>query len=205
MAGTTSRVHALEVGVAGATFQGEPASGDVHVVQPREDGVLIAVVDGLGHGGEAREAAQRAAAELRAPSGGSMIALVRRCHAVLTGTRGVVMSVDETMTWLGVGNVAGVLVRADPASFPRREGLVVRGGIIGAQLPLLHAAVTSIKAGDMLVFATDGIRVAFFERIEPAMPPQQLAERILAEYGKGTDDALVVTARYRGTTSGPGA
>jgi hypothetical protein len=32
-------------------------------------------------------------------------------------------------------------------------------------------------------------------------PPQQLADQLLAEYGKATDDALVLVARYMGTAA----
>ena len=47
----------------------------------------------------------------------------------------------ETMTWVGVGNVEGVLLRAQAAVSPRRESLLLRGGVIGGRLPALLAAI----------------------------------------------------------------
>src|SRR5437867_365164 len=44
--------------VATLALEGERESGDLHLVQPVTDGVLIAVVDGLGHGEEAAAAAR---------------------------------------------------------------------------------------------------------------------------------------------------
>jgi hypothetical protein len=52
--------------------------------------------------------------------------------------------------------------------------------------------------GDTLVFATDGVRREFTQRLALGDGPQQLADRILGQYAKGTDDALVLVARYVG-------
>src|SRR5207247_9958290 len=77
-------------------------------------------------------------------------------------------------------------------------GAGTRGGIVGAELPRLHPVVLAIAPGDTLFFATDGIREGFAEGLSPEAAPQQLADQILARHGKGTDDALVLVARYLG-------
>ena len=79
-------------GVADAPFPNERESGDRYVVQPSADGILIAAVDGTGHGTGAVAAAKIAAATLEAHSRESSIALVLRCHEELKGTRGAVMT-----------------------------------------------------------------------------------------------------------------
>src|SRR5882672_2127618 len=196
----------IEWGVATLALPGEAQSGDRHLVKPVETGVLVAVVDGLGHGAEAAAAAQAAVAALERHATESPVPLIERCHRALQGTRGAVMSVavfgrpDRSMTWLGVGNVEGLLLYGDGAA---RSGsplasLVTRGGIVGSELPRLHPVVLPIASGDTLIFATDGIREGFTEGLPPEAAPQQLADRILARHGKGTDDALVLVARYRG-------
>jgi serine phosphatase RsbU (regulator of sigma subunit) len=201
MAGTP----ALQLGVASLPLPGEPLSGDLHVVQAFPGGALVAVVDGLGHGADAAAAAQRAVAELAAFGQESVISLVRRCHQALTGTRGVVMCLasfngaDDTMTWLGIGNVAGLLLHADARSVPQLESVVMRGGVVGYELPPLRAAVTTLNPGDLLVLATDGIKPEFSLRLTAGAAPQALADEILSTCAKGTDDALVLVARYQGT------
>ena len=40
----------IERGVASLTMSGQSQSGDRHLVQPYTNGLLVAVVDGLGHG-----------------------------------------------------------------------------------------------------------------------------------------------------------
>jgi phosphoserine phosphatase RsbX len=65
----------------------------------------------------------------------------------------------------------------------------------------LQAEVLPVGPGDVLVFATDGVRTDFADNIVPSASLQTTAERLLAKCNKGTDDALVVAARYRGPTS----
>jgi hypothetical protein len=203
-------VHAvplIQYGVATLTLPGETESGDLHVVQPVSTGVLVGVVDGLGHGVEAATAARAAVATLREHAHEAVLPLLQRCHRALLGTRGVVMSLaffqggDGAMTWLGVGNVECVLLYTDRAARPARPArpsLVTRGGIVGLQLPELRAQVLSIAPGDTLIVATDGIKHGFADGLGTEVPPQQLADQILARSSKGSDDALVLVARYLG-------
>ena len=49
---------ALERGVAGAAIEGEERSGDLAVFAGYDGGALAAVIDGLGHGDAAADAAE---------------------------------------------------------------------------------------------------------------------------------------------------
>lgn len=200
----TAPAALIEWGVAALTLAGETESGDLYLVKPFPYGVLVAVVDGLGHGPEAAFAAKTAEAALEDSAAESVVALLRSCHKKLMKTRGVVMSLaffsaqDSTLTWLGVGNVEGVLVRADAKAHPARESVLLRGGVVGCELPPLGASVIHVFRGDTLILSTDGIRHGFAEELTLRDSPQQIADRILARHGRGTDDALVLVARYLG-------
>src|SRR5262249_48464514 len=193
----------LQWGVAGRPRAGESVSGDLHAVLPFEGGVLVAVADGLGHGDDAALAARTAGALLAQRPRDSRMAPLQHCHDGLLETRGVVASLasfskrEATMTWIGVGNVEGLLLRADPLASPRSEGLLLRGGVVGGQLPPLGAAVVPVNPGDVLVLATDGIRTEFGVQLAIPDAPQPAADRILAQWGKDSDDALVLVARWR--------
>lgn len=194
----------MEWGVASRALTGEAECGDLHLVKPVPAGLLIAVTDGLGHGHEAAAASQIAIATLEEHAYQPIVTLVRRCHEALKGTRGVVMSIAlleapaSNMTWLGVGNVEGVLVRSDRSEGLPKDYILLLGGVLGYQLPALRPATLSLLEGDTLIFATDGIRHGFVNALPQGEPPQQVAEHILAHYGKTTDDALVLVARYHG-------
>jgi hypothetical protein len=104
------------------------------------------------------------------------------------------------MTWLGVGNVYAVLLRGGRGLPLAEESLLLRAGVVGGQLPQLQAAVLPVNAGDAVVFTTDGVRNDFERRLAQQQSPQKAAEDILARCGKKTDDALVLVARYWGSS-----
>ena len=195
---------ALEWAVADLVQPGQSESGDRSVVLPTGEGGLVAVVDGLGHGAEAASAAKVAVRALERGANRPVVQLFRDCHSSLIGTRGAVISAaafdarDESMTWLGVGDVEGRLLRAPTSAGPRMESLLLRGGVVGVHLPTLVSAVVPIHRGDTLIFATDGVRSDFLDAPLPQLEPQALADHILAHWSTQTDDALVLVVRYLG-------
>jgi negative regulator of sigma-B (phosphoserine phosphatase) len=198
----TQATTLIEWGVAARTLPGETVSGDLFVVRENDAGVLVGVVDALGHGSEAGATAEIAVATLTKFSTEPLVHLLQRCHQALIGTRGVVMSLawfsrsDRTMIWLGIGDVEGEIVFSDPNLQPSKTTLVTRGGIVGARLPVARPWVIPVSGGDILIFSTDGIRSGYVNGVAPTGPPQKIAEQILERFGKMTDDALVLVARY---------
>jgi len=190
--------------MAKSILPGQGESGDRHLVCCGGHGILIAAIDGIGHGEEAANAAEAAMAILKASPEEPVISLVERCHEGLRSTRGAVLSLASIdpkhglMTWLGVGNVQGVLMRAGAQKGSVEEVLLLRGGVVGAQLPALQAAVLPIRRGDTLVFVTDGIRGEFVEGLSALESPQRAADKILKQHGRGNDDALVLVVRLTG-------
>ena len=171
-----------------------------------DDGALVAAIDGLGHGPHAADVALIAADVLQslAEHDAELPSLVRRCHEALLGTRGVVMSLarfsaaDESLTWMGIGNVDASLLRADSRTKPDAQTLLLRGGVVGYQLPSLRAAKLPIQRGDLLILSTDGVSSGFEKTVHRVVSPQQLADEILMNHNKGNDDALVLVTRYLG-------
>lgn len=198
----SARAGPVEWGLASRALHGQPESGDLHFVEAFSGGVLIAAIDGLGHGPEAARASRMATATLHDHLGEPVTILIERCHAALQKSRGVVLSValieprGRELTWLGVGNVDGTLYRANLA--PGRESLPHRGGVVGYQIPPLRQTTLPLAHGDTLVFATDGIDGAFSMESPIGWYPQEAADHILRSYGKPTDDALVLVARVIG-------
>ena len=182
--------------------QGE--SGDRCLIKSHENEALVVVIDGIGHGKEAAHAAKATSAILSEHSHEPIISLVRRCHERLRTMRGVVLSlasIDAShglMTWLGVGNVQGVLLRSDIRNGNQKETLLLRAGVVGAQLPPLQATVLPIAPGDTVYLATDGIRQNFVDNLSTLENPQRAANRILGQFQNGNDDALILVARMLG-------
>jgi negative regulator of sigma-B (phosphoserine phosphatase) len=190
----------LDWGWAGHAIEVE--SGDLHFVQELAGGVLIALVDGLGHGPEAAAAAAAAIAELETRAGSSVTELLQQCHAALRKTRGVAMSVasftaaDHTMAWAGIGNVDGLLLRSGSPNV--RAGIPLRGGVVGYQMPVPRVDIVALEPFDLVVLATDGIGANFTMDLPVDAVPSEIARSILQRFAKGNDDARVLVARYNG-------
>jgi negative regulator of sigma-B (phosphoserine phosphatase) len=197
----------IEWGIAARCRPGEAMSGDVAVVELLPEGALVAGIDGLGHGDEAARAARKAAAVMRESPGQDLVRLVQRCHRALHGTRGAAISLafvsalESRMTWLGVGNVEGRLLSGDPVTPRPRGSLALGRGVPGHELPAVRAATFAMRAGDVLLLATDGVDARFADSLELSGSSQAISERILSEHGKPSDDALVIVVRYLGARS----
>jgi negative regulator of sigma-B (phosphoserine phosphatase) len=199
----------LERGVAELAHEGEARSGDLAVFAPSREGGLVAVIDGLGHGDAAADAAAEAAEILTRYVEHPAQDLLERCHQQLRNTRGAVMTLawfdlaSRSMRWTGVGNVEARFVRAGDDANARFASPVVLGGVVGFNLPQVRLGTIPLEPGDAVVMATDGVAADFSAVLESGVPAQQLAERVLERHGKGTDDALAAVVRYLGPPAAP--
>jgi hypothetical protein len=201
----------VEWAVRSRTLPGESICGDACLVMEVWEGVLVAVIDGLGHGVEAAKASEAAVRSIEANAATrSFSSLLQQCHLDLRKTRGVVLSLafldsQRTMTWMGIGNVEGRLIRRR-AQYVQKysdksESLLLRTGVIGGeaeQLPAFYPRGVSLIRGDFLVLATDGIKGDFENSIDLEAAPKQIAENLLATKSRNNDDALVFVGRYIG-------
>ena len=187
--------------MAGAPHEGEERSGDLAVFVPTAAGALVGLIDGLGHGPEAADAAERCADVVRQHAEAEAQDLLQACHEALVQTRGVVMTVAwfdlerARLSWAGVGNVDARLVRQGPEL--REDVALVFGGVLGYRMPNVRPASMPLARGDLLVMITDGIESAISPGLAGGGAAQTTADRIFAMHGKGNDDALVVVVRYR--------
>jgi hypothetical protein len=192
---------AIDIGVAQRACSGETESGDRCVVKTSANRTLIGVIDGVGHGHEAALAADAAAEVLGTFAGESVTPLLQRCHERLRSTRGAAITLvvldlgGSSAEWVGAGNVAVALLQTDSAGRRQCRELLVRGGIVGSQLPTTGAFRLALRGGDTLALATDGVHRGFIDGLARPEGAQRLAERLLAHYGIVDDDALVVIAR----------
>lgn len=197
-------MHLLEWGIASRAMEGQAESGDGHFVEVSASSALVAVVDGLGHGIEAASASRLALSIVAKGVGKSVVSIVQACHEALKGSRGVVMSLasfnslDNTMTWIGVGNIEGRLLHSDSEGGPSHDSMVQRAGVLGHQLPGLRATVIPVSPGDTLLFFTDGVESGFTVVLPWNGTPARLAEHIMNQHKRRNDDALVLVACYKG-------
>jgi negative regulator of sigma-B (phosphoserine phosphatase) len=180
---------------------GAPA-GDAYVVRECDAGTLLAVIDGEGHGEPARRSAVAASRILEAHAGEPLERLISFCHEALGGSRGAAITLGwfpnchSHVEWLGVGDVEGWIIRAHGERANRYKSVALRNGLVGYRVPPLRPAVVELEPRDLLIFATDGINLDFADRVDVRRKPGLIANDILDHSLKGTDDALVLVARY---------
>jgi len=184
--------------------RGERTSGDLAVLELLPKGALVAAIDGVGHGDEAARAALKAGEVVRNGPSQDLALLVRRCHSALRHTRGAAITLafvssQGAVTWLGVGNVEGRILSGDRSARGPKASLALGNGVAGHELPRVRTTTLDLRAGDVIVLATDGVGDAFGDLPDVSGSTQAIADRILARHWRPTDDALVVALRYLGT------
>ncbi len=196
----------IEWAVAARPIPGELVSGDQCVVEVTETETVLAVIDGLGHGPEAAAAADAAVKVLRENPAEPVEVLLVLCHTALARTRGAAITVasingvNGSMSWLGVGNVEAARLRnglsGEPSTRSSPDMALLVGGIVGHQLPTLRSHAVELQPGDLLLMATDGIARSFTQDVHVGAAPARLADGILQNLARPTDDALILVARY---------
>jgi phosphoserine phosphatase RsbX len=187
---------------------GENICGDKLIaVDVDGTGALMGVLDGLGHGSEAAQAATCGVDVLQSWRAEPLDVLVQRCHRALSGTRGAAMTLaridfqTDTLSWIGIGNVAADLVAKHPAGVEVRSSARLVGGIVGYRIPdALTPQEVPIRPGDLLVMSSDGIIEDHLDDIDFAASSLAIADQIMRRHAKDNDDALVLAARHRGVS-----
>src|SRR5258708_19984905 len=112
--------------------------------------MLIGGMDGLGNGEGGGMAVKAAVSILKTSVDEPVISLVEKCHENLRTTRGIVLSlasidpVHGMMTWIGVGNVQGAVMRTGASKGIVGQELLLRAAFVASQLPPLQPPLLPI-------------------------------------------------------------
>lgn len=199
----------IEWAIAGRPRPGEEISGDRSIAIGAGAGAaLFGVVDGLGHGTHAATAATCAVDVLDRSPDEPLDDLLQLCHRALTETRGAAITLarinfeSDLLTWIGVGNVAANLVAKRPGGPEVRSSVRLAGGIVGFRVPEGTAPQQiPISPGDLMVIASDGITDGYLDTLDFSASASVIADHILTTHSREADDALVLAARHRGSSS----
>lgn len=183
----------MKIGAAIRPKRGEVECGDAYLVSWQDDGALIAVIDGLGHGPEAARASRAACAYIEAHEGDSPGTLMHGLHKALAHTRGAAVALMRIrprageMTHSSVGNV-------EVAGLSKEEVRpLCTPGIVGYKMRRVVERCFPIHGGDILVVFTDGVSRRLDLEAYRHREAQDLAEAVLIDWGKDHDDATCVS------------
>ncbi len=187
------------IGVWSRARPGEDANGDAYFIARHAGRMLLAVIDGLGHGRGAAEASRVALDLLSQWRGEPLDEVFHTTHDALRATRGAVMGaciVDgehRAFHYAGVGNVA---VRVFDAPEPIRP--IPVNGTLGARLTSVRVWAYQWEEGATVLMTTDGLSATWDIASYPGLlkKSSQLAAGILLrDFGRDSDDATVLIAR----------
>ncbi len=191
----------MRIGIATQALNDDPHCGDVCRFWQRGSTFTLCLVDGLGHGVFAERAALAAVAYVAEHLTVPLAELFAGCDRALRRTRGVAMGlavVDEAigqLSYAGIGNPRAFVVG--------QRTLRLRNdyGIVGSGYKALSIETVSFLPGDLIVMATDGVEelvdVSGYDAVL-RRDVQRLAERILWDWRRDTDDAGVLVGRSEG-------
>lgn len=168
--------------------------GDAFFFKDNNGKILLAVVDGLGHGISAHCAALKTIEILERCYGLPLDILLETIHQGLVNTVGVVAGlvlVDQErqiITYSGVGNIVIKICGKQV------KQLLLPEGILGYRVERKVCKSVPVSPGDILVMHTDGIRETYDTNLLMSYLPEKIAHDLLNLYRISADDALVLVA-----------
>ncbi|WP_250847016.1 ATP-binding SpoIIE family protein phosphatase [Aquisphaera insulae] len=194
---------ALQYGAVSVPLAGEEVCGDSWAIEHVAGRSLVMVVDGLGHGPQAADAAREAvrvfglAAATVGPAD-----YIREAHAALRSTRGAALAVAQIdhergeVRYAGVGNIAGAVLDANHEV--RTTHMVSHNGTVGHTIRKVQEFSYAWSPGSLLVMHSDGL-VTHWQLDHRAglrvKHPGVAAGSLYRDFKRGRDDVTIVVAR----------
>ncbi|WP_218574646.1 ATP-binding protein [Reyranella sp. CPCC 100927] len=180
---------------------GENVCGDAWAVSQTEGPLTAMVVDGLGHGTFAAEAAHHAVRVFRQRPFEAPRPLLQAIHAALRPTRGAAAAVafvdteQSRVVFAGIGNIAATLI----ANGQSRR-LVSLNGIVGHTAQRIQEFTYPFSGGQaLLILHSDGLATSWTLDQYPGLAsrhPSLIAGVLFRDFGRGgRDDATVLVIR----------
>jgi anti-sigma regulatory factor (Ser/Thr protein kinase) len=189
------------VGAVCIAKPGEEVAGDSWTSTRTRGRAIVLVADGLGHGPDAAVAARAATAIVAQHGERAPTEILQLAHEALRATRGAAVAVAvidadaHTLTFAGIGNVFGQILRSDGAT---TAGLASSYGTIGGDLRKVNEESFAFAEHDLVLLATDGVRPRWQWSSYSGLPrrdPSLVAGVLYRDFFGGRDDATVVVLR----------
>jgi anti-sigma regulatory factor (Ser/Thr protein kinase) len=189
----------FQIGAISVALRKEPVCGDGWACRPVSDAGLLMVVDGLGHGTFAAEAAREAERVFVEGDASSPAAILRDCHDALRKTRGAAAAVAAISTekqlifFAGVGNISSTLC----GNYGRR-GMASHNGTLGHQLYKVQEFSFPWEKDSVLIMHSDGLGSKWDLNDYPGIMskhPSIIAAVLYRDFERQRDDVTVLVAK----------
>jgi anti-sigma regulatory factor (Ser/Thr protein kinase)/serine/threonine protein phosphatase PrpC len=190
------------IGAVCVPIKGEKLCGDGWGYHRRGHTDSFIVVDGLGHGPSAAEAAHEALRIFELYPEMGPAELLDEMHHGMQKTRGAAIAIAEAdiskgvLRFSGVGNIAAYILSAGQ----KARAMVSHNGTVGHVVSRVQEFTFPWKPNDLLVMHSDGVSSHWDVEKFPGLlgrEPALIASIIHEQAVRGRDDATVLTARLR--------
>lgn len=189
--------------VVSTAMEGETLSGDSWTVS--DDGASFLVVDGLGHGMFAADAAKAAVEIFHTYPQMEPVAVLEKMHAGMRATRGAAAAIvtvrpeSRRLDFAGLGNIScAVMTALETTAEMQMQSLVSHNGTLGHQMRRTQQFSYSYGRGDLLIMQSDGLSTQLKKGFPSSLfqqPPTVIAPLVYAEQLRGRDDATILVNR----------
>jgi anti-sigma regulatory factor (Ser/Thr protein kinase) len=192
----------LEWGVVCVPKREEEVCGDAWAVTAGHVRNTILVVDGLGHGLPAFDAASEALRAFWERAGERPESILNALHENLRATRGVVAGVAEIdwdtreLRWAGAGNIAGTLVPVEG----KASSLVSHSGTVGQNVTRFQEFTHRWPDEGLLILHSDGLSSRWALEPYPGLTrkdPSLVAGVLYRDFASRRDDVVIFVGRER--------
>ena len=189
----------FSLGVVSLAMRGQPVCGDGWGTRATPDGSFFMVVDGLGHGTFASEAAREAERVLADSQATSAADILRDCHCALKKTRGAAAAVaaisreKRTLTYAGIGNISATVIDRQG-----RRGIASHSGTLGHQMRKVQEFTAPWNEDSILVMHSDGLGSRWDLDAYPGLTvkhPSIIAAMLYRDFQREHDDVTVMIAK----------
>lgn len=189
----------FQVGAVSLAMRRESVCGDGWRSRLCKGTHLFMVVDGLGHGPYAAEAAREAERVLDASESLSPATILQDCHDALRKTRGASAAIaaisqeKKLVSFSGVGNISGTLITANS-----RRGMASHNGTLGHQLHKIQEFAFPWDPESVLIMHSDGLGSKWDLNQYPGITRKHasvIAAVLYRDFERLRDDVTVLVAK----------
>jgi len=194
--GFGKRKRDVRYGLSQHSLHNDPACGDSWYLAFRGQRLTALVLDGLGHGVEAEEAALAGRDAFAREPFAAADRLIADMHEAMSRTRGGAVGIaqfdaaSDSLQFTGIGNIAASLISPE-----KTRGLTSHPGIVGAQYRKTQTFDYAAVNGNLLILHSDGLQSRWNLRDYPGLVhchPAVIAAVLHRDFSRGRDDVTVL-------------
>ena len=195
----SSKPTKFEIGFVSEPIAGEDVCGDGWAARPSADGFRLMVVDGLGHGVLAADAAREAERIFERSQHDSLTMVLQDTNLALRKTRGAAFGLAQInlerglLSFVGVGNISASVVAPGVS-----RSLASHNGILGQNMERVQEFTIPWNENSVLVMHSDGLASRWDLDRYPGIwskHPAVVAALLHRDFARGRDDVTVVVAK----------